>query len=172
MNACPSPEQLQEFAAGRLSEFDRSAVDQHVQSCDSCHESLCGLKRRDSGTIALNMPPDAPAGVPPPLPVELANHPRYRVVALLDVGGMGAVYKGEHRLLERPVVLKAIRQDYLDKPELVERFLREARLAASLMHPHVVTLFEAEKIGSAQFLVMEYLEGMDLGHHVKKYGPL
>src|SRR5262245_20767614 len=172
MNACPSPEQLQEFAAGRLSEFDRSAVDRHVQSCESCHDSLSNLRRGDSGTIALKMPSDAPVGVPPPLPVELANHPRYRVIALLDVGGMGAVYKGEQRLLERPVVLKAIRQDYLDKPELVERFLREARLAASLMHPHIVTLFEAEKIGAAQFLIIDYLDGMDLGHLVKKYGPV
>jgi len=173
MNACPSPEQLEQFVAGRLSDFDRSAVDSHVQTCINCHETLTNIKRGDSGTIAVQMPADALGiGTPPPLPVELANHPRYRVVALLDVGGMGAVYKGEHRLLERPVVLKAIRPDYLGNPELVERFLREARLAASLMHPHIVTLFEAEKIGSAQFLVMEYLEGMDLGRLVKQSGPL
>src|SRR5262245_33665586 len=131
MNACPSAEQLEQFVAGRLSEFDRSAVDQHVQTCLNCHETLSNIKRRDSGTIAVKTPPDALAGMPPPLPVELANHPRYRVVALLDVGGMGAVYKGEHRLLERPVVLKAIRPDFLGNPELVERFLREARLARS-----------------------------------------
>jgi len=172
MNACPSPEQLEQFVAGRLSEFDRSAVDSHVQTCFNCHETVRSFKRGDTGTVAVNMPADAPHLMPPPLPVELANHPRYRVVALLDVGGMGAVYKGEHRLLERPVVLKAIRPDFLGNPELVGRFLREARLAASLMHPHIVTLFEAEKIGSAQFLVMEYLEGMDLGRLVKQNGPL
>src|SRR5262245_45020609 len=100
MNACPSSEQLERFVAGRLSAFDRSAVDSHVQTCVNCHETMSNLKRDDSGTVAWKIDPAAPPrGTPPPLPTELANHARYRVLELLDVGGMGAVYRGEHRLL-------------------------------------------------------------------------
>jgi urea transport system substrate-binding protein len=102
----------------------------------------------------------------------LVDHPRYRVLELLGTGGMGAVYKAEHRLLGRLVVLKAIRQDLLSNPQQVQRFLREAKLAASLLHPNIVTLFEAEQIGQSPFLVMEYLEGVDLARLLKMHGAL
>src|SRR5262249_24524814 len=97
---------------------------------------------------------------------------RYKVLELLDVGGMGAVYKAEHRLLERTVVLKIIRQDVLSKPEMVQRFLREAKLAASLTHPNIVTLHEAEQVGQSYFLVMEYLAGTGLLRMVQTRGSL
>ncbi|HEY7427308.1 MAG TPA: bifunctional serine/threonine-protein kinase/ABC transporter substrate-binding protein, partial [Gemmataceae bacterium] len=106
------------------------------------------------------------------LPRPLLNHPRYVVRELLDVGGMGAVYKAEHRLLERMVVLKVIRPDVLSKPEQVQRFLREAKLAASLTHPNIVTVYEAEQTDETYFLVMEYLAGTDLLRLLQKRGPL
>jgi urea transport system substrate-binding protein len=102
----------------------------------------------------------------------LHDHPRYRVLELLDVGGMGAVYRADHRLLDRGVVLKIIRHDILNKPEQVQRFLREAKLAASLSHPNIVTLYEAEQVGETYFLVLEYLAGTDLHRLVQKQGPL
>src|SRR5262249_57871334 len=73
------------------------------------------------------------------LPRDLDDHPRYRVVAALGTGGMGTVYRAEHRLMGRPVALKVIRGDLLGDPSLVERFRREVSSAALLSsHPHIV----------------------------------
>ena len=67
---------------------------------------------------------------PAKLPKELTEHPRYPVVAELGAGGMGTVYRAEHRLMDRPVALKIIRGDLLGSAALVERFRREAKAAA------------------------------------------
>src|SRR5260370_27506864 len=139
MKTCPSHEQLEHFSNGRLSDFDRAAVDAHVQTCSSCRETVSSLTQGEPGTTAWNPTPTPKEKAA--LPPELVDHPRYRVLELLDVGGMGAVYKAEHRLLERPVVLKAIRQDLLSKPQQVQRFLRQPKLSPPLLHPHLVTLF-------------------------------
>src|SRR5262245_34326881 len=104
----------------------------------------------------------AAAGPVPDLPPELADHSRYQVVALLGRGGMGAVYKAVHRVMERPVALKVMRPDLIGNPQAVERFRREVKAAAQLVHPNIVTAFDAEQVGSVHFLVMEYVEGRTL----------
>src|SRR5262249_25416800 len=148
MSACPSNQQLEQFLNGRLSDFDRAAVDTHVQTCSACRQTVTSLGQGGAGTVCNQEPAqEAPEEDVAALPPELLNHPRYHVLEILDVGGMGAVYKAEHRLLERTVVLKIIRRDVLSKPELVQRFIREAKIAAALTHPNIVTLFEAEQIG-------------------------
>src|SRR5207253_1828551 len=75
-------------------------------------------------------PTRAEAG--PSLPPELADHPRYRVLGLLGAGGMGAVYRAEHRLMERTVALKVISRRLTEDPALVERFRQEVKAAARL----------------------------------------
>jgi dipeptidyl aminopeptidase/acylaminoacyl peptidase len=105
-------------------------------------------------------------------PPELADHPRYRIEALLGRGGMGAVYKAEHRLMERWVALKIIGHDLSARPELVERFRREVKAAARLSHPNIVTAHDAEQAGATHFLVMEFIEGTDLARLVGERGPL
>ena len=116
-------------------------------------------------------PPDQPTSparstdspLPAGLPKELNVHPRYRVVAPLGVGGMGAVYKAEHRLMDRPVALKVIRGDLLGNEAMVERFRREVKAAARLAsHPNIVAAYDAEQAGETHLLVMEFVEGTDL----------
>jgi serine/threonine protein kinase len=107
-----------------------------------------------------------------PVPQELREHSRYRILGLLGAGGMGTVFKAEHRLLERSVVIKVLRPALTCDAELLERFRREARLAAKLAHPNVVTVYEAEQIGSSHMLVMEYVDGENLGELLRKQGPL
>jgi urea transport system substrate-binding protein len=85
---------------------------------------------------------------------------------------MGTVYKAEHRLLERPVVLKVIRPDLVSSAHAVQRFQREAKLAARLAHPNVVAVYEAEQFGTTQMLVMEYIEGVNLAELVAERGLL
>ncbi len=107
------------------------------------------------------------------LPTELNDHPRYRVVAALGAGGMGTVYRAEHRLMDRPVALKVIRGDLLGNAALVERFRREVKAAARLAsHPNIVAAYDAEQAGETHMLVMEFIEGTDLARLVDRRGPL
>ncbi len=110
--------------------------------------------------------------VPDVLPPDLARHERYRVVRLLGVGGMGAVYEAEHRVMQRPVALKVIKRAYTASAAVLERFRREVRAAARLSHPNIVTTYDAEDAGETHFLVMEYVDGTDLGRLVQEHGPL
>jgi serine/threonine protein kinase len=108
----------------------------------------------------------------PEVPLALRDHPRYRVLGLLGQGGMGAVYSAEHRLMERPVALKLLNRELTSRPELVERFRREVKAAARLLHPHIVQALDAEQAGDTHFLVMELVAGTDLAHLVAERGPL
>ena len=112
--------------------------------------------------------PVAPGAVPP----ELVDHPRYRVVALIGQGGMGAVYKAEHRLMERTVALKVITPALIGDPTAVQRFRQEVKAAARLHHPNIVTSYDADQAGSLHFLVMEYVEGRSLAEYTQEKGPL
>jgi WD40 repeat protein len=122
--------------------------------------------------VALAAPaaPDRPE-VPEALPPQLASHERYRVVRFIGVGGMGAVYEAEHRVMQRPVALKVIKRGYTANAAALERFRREVRAAARLSHPNIVTTHDAEDAGETHFLVMEYVEGTDLGRLAQERGP-
>jgi len=106
------------------------------------------------------------------IPSFLVDHPRYRVERLLGSGGMGSVYLAEHRVLERDVALKVINPELLSDRGMVERFRSEAKAAARLSHPNVVTVYDAETAGDEHFLVMEYVPGTDLARTVVERGPL
>lgn len=102
------------------------------------------------------------------LPSALADHPRYRVIRSLGSGGMGVVFEAEHRLMRRRVAIKIIKPQWLRSSEAVARFRREMQAAAKLVHPHVVTAFDAEQAGDVHFLVMEFVEGVTLAELVNK----
>ncbi len=92
---------------------------------------------------------------------------KYLVEKELGRGGMGAVYLATHLGTERPVALKVIVQQFMQRAEFVERFRREARAAGRLRHPNVVDVTDfgfAETLqGRVAYLVMEYLDGCTLG---------
>jgi uncharacterized protein YndB with AHSA1/START domain/tRNA A-37 threonylcarbamoyl transferase component Bud32 len=99
----------------------------------------------------------------PPSPQELAARlPNLEVHELLGHGGMGVVYKGRQPYLDRPVAIKLIRPDVADQAESRQRFLREARALARLLHPYIVTVFDFGQAGDLCYLVMEYVEGTSL----------
>ena len=113
-----------------------------------------------------------PAASTSAAPAALIGHPRYQVQELLGVGGMGAVFKARHLLMERTVALKLINHDLIDQPGAVERFRREVKAAARLTHPNIVAAYDAEQAGDAHFLVMEYVEGASLARLVDAERPL
>src|SRR5262249_43804019 len=79
----------------------------------------------------------------------------YRVLERLGEGGMGQVFKARHEALQRIVALKVIRKEKLSDPRAIGRFRQEARAAAQLTHPNIVTLYDASDIGGTYFLAME-----------------
>ena len=100
----------------------------------------------------------------------------YRLESRLGRGGMGEVWRADHHLLARPAAVKLMRpnlQGSAADRRLMRRFLREAQVTASLSSPHTVRLFDFGTTGDgAYYYVMEMLEGLDLEHLVKRYGPV
>ena len=92
---------------------------------------------------------------------------KYRIERQLGKGGMGTVYLATHLGTERPVAVKVIAPQFMERPEFVERFRREARAAGRLRHPNVVDVTDfgiaEDKAGKVAYLVMEYLDGCTLG---------
>lgn len=86
----------------------------------------------------------------------------YKILEELGSGGMGVVYKAEDCKLKRTVALKFVVPRMLKKKEDKERFLREARTAASLNHPHICTIYQIDEVKDSTFIVMEYVEGQSL----------
>lgn len=96
----------------------------------------------------------------------------YLLLHKLGRGGMGQVYKARHRRMDRVVAIKTMLSESSHAPESIQRFQREVRAAARLVHPNVVTAYDADEAGGVPFLVMEYVEGRDLGSLVREQGPL
>ncbi|MGH2971148.1 MAG: protein kinase domain-containing protein [Gaiellaceae bacterium] len=97
---------------------------------------------------------------------------RYELEELVDHGGMSSVYRGHDRQLERTVALKILHAHFVDDPEYVDRFRREARAVAQLSHPHIVTVIDRGSSDGHQFIVFEYVEGENLKQLVERTGPL
>jgi serine/threonine protein kinase len=109
---------------------------------------------------------------PPDRPGDLGRLGPYRVLDVLGVGGMGAVFRAEDPELRRVVALKVMRPDVAAKSGARERFLREARAAAGLKSDHVVTIHQVGEDRGVAFLAMEYLEGETLEARLARGGTL
>ena len=95
---------------------------------------------------------------------------KYRLLELLGVGGMGAVYLCEHEFMKRLVAVKVLPVDKISSdPTALDRFYREARAVAALDHPNIVRAFDIDKFETVHFLVMEYVDGNSLQEIVPKY---
>ncbi len=91
---------------------------------------------------------------------------KFEILDRLGEGAMGTVYRALDPTLEREVALKTVSRGLLSKPESLLRFQREARAAARLQHPNIVTIFELGQVEGLPFIAMELLEGRDLAEVV------
>ncbi|MFL6197177.1 MAG: TonB family protein [Thermoanaerobaculia bacterium] len=97
---------------------------------------------------------------------------KYEILGKIREGGMGAIYKVRHRLLDEVRVVKVIRSQADAEGEGADRFLREARAANKLRHPNVAVLHDFAVTGDGQaFIVMEYIDGWNLLEVLNGYGP-
>jgi serine/threonine protein kinase len=96
----------------------------------------------------------------------------YKVLDRIGAGGMGEVLKAEHRTMERIVAIKVLPERLVATPDAVKRFHQEVKAAAKLSHPNIVIAHDAGHKGDLHYLVMEYVDGRDLGQIVNDEGPL
>jgi hypothetical protein len=98
---------------------------------------------------------------------------RYSVLGTLGGGGMGQVYLARDELLDREVALKVLRAQHAENKEFVERFRREAKNAAALSHPNIVSVYDAgESPDGTPYMAMEHIGGGTLGELIEREAPL
>ncbi|MDE2367727.1 MAG: protein kinase [Burkholderiales bacterium] len=97
---------------------------------------------------------------------------QYRLQQQVGAGAMGVVHRAFDVDLERPVAIKLLHPDDAGDAELVQRFLREARSAAQVLHPNVALVYQAGQHDGRIYIVMEWLGGGDLAQALKQQGPL
>ena len=99
------------------------------------------------------------------------NLSHYRLVAPIGEGGMGVVWRAMDSTLEREVAIKVLPDFFASDPERMARFEREARLLASLNHPHIASIYGFHQDGGVRFLAMELVDGEDLAQRLER-GPI
>src|SRR5438552_2867258 len=97
---------------------------------------------------------------------------RYEIVKHVARGGMAEVFLAKDLLLDRPVALKVLFPEFASDRSFVERFRREARSAANLNHPNIVSIYAWGQEDGTYFIVVEYVEGPPLRQVIREDGPL
>ncbi len=193
---CPTPEQLKAYTFGQLSIEDIDKLTDHLADCPPCEETLANLdgdgdtllkslRQKSVGTFAENdallravsfvkrigqsaSTDSKRSDEPPPL----GQLREYELLEKLGEGGMGAVYKARHSKLDKIVAIKILPAEKMRDIQAVARFEREMRAVGKLDHPNIVRAMDAGEVDGLHFLVMEYVEGLDLSKISKQCGPL
>ncbi|MDR3364788.1 MAG: Stk1 family PASTA domain-containing Ser/Thr kinase [Clostridiales Family XIII bacterium] len=97
---------------------------------------------------------------------------RYEILEKIGDGGMAVVYKARDKQLNRFVAIKILKKEFITDQTFVENFIREAKAAASLLHPNIVTIYDAGKDRDIYYIVMEYVEGRALSEVIAAEAPL
>lgn len=124
-------------------------------------------------TVGSNEVPSESRGSEPPIAEGQIIGERYLIGPVIGEGGMGVVCAATHIALDAPVAVKVIRSELKDDPEFVQRFLNEARAAASLKDEHIARVHDVGQLDSGEpYLVMERLDGIELEAFMQQSGPL
>ena len=97
---------------------------------------------------------------------------RYELLEKIGEGGMAVVFKARDRLLSRFVAIKILRPEYTKDTMFIESFRRESQIAAGLVHPNIVNVYDVGKEGNIYYIVMEMIDGRPLSDIIKEEGPL
>lgn len=108
------------------------------------------------------------------MPTEIGKkfNGRYLILGNIGSGGMANVFLARDLILDREVAIKVLRYDFLNDQSAIRRFQREMLASTELVHPNIVTVYDAGQEGETQFLVMEYVKGMDLKRYIQTQYPI
>jgi predicted ATPase len=161
---CPDPRDLERLALGQLPEAEAGRLGRHILSCAGCARLLDSL--HGSPTTADSLSPHTAVEAPP------ASVGRYQIVGRPGAGGMGVVYPAHDPQLERDVAVKLPGFHGSDEGQSAvrQRFLREARAAAAVRHPHVCPIYDVGENQGRPYVVMALVEGETLGDRLRRQG--
>ncbi|MDX6444968.1 MAG: eukaryotic-like serine/threonine-protein kinase [Blastocatellia bacterium] len=132
---------------------------------------LCGKEYSDTSTLC-TLDAEVLQSLEDPL-VGQTLAEKYLIEELIKRGGMGAVYRGKHVMMDKTVAIKVLRPALAGDDAVVARFSREAKAASRISHPHAVSVTDfGESENGVVFLVMEYLDGRTLKDIIRSEGPL
>lgn len=97
---------------------------------------------------------------------------RYKIIGNIGTGGMANVYLAHDLILDRDVAVKVLRFDFRDDQTAIRRFQREALAATELVHPNIVSVYDVGEDHGMQYIVMEYVKGMDLKQYIRENYPM
>ena len=97
---------------------------------------------------------------------------RYEIESVLGIGGMAIVYKAYDRQMGRPVAVKVLRDDVAMDAESRKQFRKEYQAVGKLSHPNIRAVYDVVVSGDTEYIVMEYVDGINLKQYMKKNGPL
>ena len=154
-----------------------SMSEQPVKQCPRCKvdlaadapQGLCpaclleqAVARPNDGAVPAETSAHGSRFVAPTVDELNARFPQLEILELLGQGGMGAVYKARQRMLDRMVAIKILPMEVSRDPTFEQRFTREAKALAKLTHPSIVTVFDFGKQDGLYYLVMEFVDGVNL----------
>jgi hypothetical protein len=176
MNICPSCETESPDSARFCPKCGASLAKADAPTIDRSSEASDDTLHRPAST-----PPSAPSR---PISHSSGSLPhgrflpgmviggRYRMVSMLGRGGMGEVYRADDLVLGQQVALKLLPSELANDPERLDRFRQEVRAARQVSHPNVCRVYDIGEVDGEHFISMEYVEGEDLGHLLKRIGRL
>ena len=187
---CPNCHKAYQVPQDRLGKQARCNNCRQMFTLEMAADETIGWQPADSK--AVSQPPPLPPPIPPsarsksgsaggsqfqPDQTMAASAPPmsigpYKVRGRLGSGGMGVVWLAHDPALQRDVAVKVLRVENAVSPQYLERFLREARLAARLHHTNAVTVYQAGVDGKTAYIAMEYVEGQSLDKVVSRGKPM
>ncbi len=191
---CLTDQELRDFSSGRLPEPRFESLLSHLDCCERCQYRVESAARDDDSFLGALATRDddehdpvlaesdcqaalyhAASRSPKPLdrvlpPIETLGP--YRLIRPLGRGGMGAVYLAEHERLRRKFAVKLLPKERGLDADWLERFQRETQAVASLEHPNLITATDAGDVAGWHYLVMEYLDGLDMAAIVRRLGSV
>jgi serine/threonine protein kinase len=187
VNVCDAG-RLHQLAEGSLPAVEIAPLEEHLHDCANCQTVLdqltaanpwLGAARRylrEESRVPSETKSSASTDLdflaPSDWPDSLGRIGPYEVKGLLGRGGMGVVLKAVDPALNRTVAIKALAPQLANCGAARQRFLREARAAAAVMHEHVVAVHAVDDTGGVPYLVMEYVRGRSLQERLDRQGPL
>lgn len=198
---CPSEQVLVEFAHGRLDDAARQALAAHLDACEPCRKAFGRIRAQQGGSTSTEsreiseragtsgwqtQDQDEPQAEAEDLESRfdltvlgsstragaLGSLGKYHVLRTVGHGGMGVLFEAYDDHLQRTVAVKVLNRALSSSATARRRFIREARAAAAVNHPNVVTIHAVEEHAHLPFLVMEFVHGKSLREHLRQKGQL